>query len=118
MVFKAVAAYNEDVEQLKEAVIRILRSRDNNQIPPSVTTPREKVECIFYLAAQEYPDFERDVFETFSLIMKFAEITRIFAGNENKRFCHSYHESLLKIQINNYDLCVILYFFITDFYST
>lgn len=98
MVIKALVIFDNDINQLKTAVRRIVPNiNNNNTIPGRVLTAQEEFECVMLLEGKGYPGLERECFETFSIIMQFPEIQLRINNEENKRFLKHLLAHYLKV---------------------
>lgn len=98
MVFRALATFGDDIDRLRAAVEEIIgincnnnsvnnNNNNNNAMPATVTDDdRSKFNCIMSLQANEYPEFERNWFEAFSIIMQLPEIQNLFRSHDDKIF--------------------------------
>lgn len=106
MVFKALAIFGGDVDELKRAVEEMRLDDNNNrrQIPRPTRTPLEKFQCVMGLEGKVYAGFERQLFETYSFIMQLPKISALFSSVEDKRFLqHLLAQNLLVIASNSFE---------------
>ncbi|XP_055299053.1 SET and MYND domain-containing protein DDB_G0273589-like isoform X2 [Sitodiplosis mosellana] len=104
LVFKALALHAGNIRRLRNVVARILADMNNNNAVHMATIRDEaqRFECIMRLTAKRfYPEFHRQVYETYATIMQIPSIAERFEGQSDKRFLQHLIGHFLRIASNN-----------------